>query len=380
MAFQQVSSPRQQAPGRTKARTQDNRIHNRSLVLATLYHQGPMTRSELTRASGLTAPTISALVGDLETDGLVTETGPREGPRLGKPANLVRIDDDNTNLVVLDLSHSDRFTGAVLNLRGELVRRSEVALGDALGDDALRLAFRLADNLMRLAPRRVLGIGVGTPGIVDGTGIIRQAAHLGWLDLPLAELLSRRHAVPAYVGNDINLAALAVLRFRETEARNLMVVSIEHGVGAGLVVGGQLVEGEQFAAGEIGHVTVDDGGDECVCGRRGCLDLAISATHLQRRLDAVPEHDRPAALAAAGRALGIVLAPISSALNLDEVVLTGPAGLIDGPLLESATATARSRTLTPISSALQVRSLAGDADLIQLGGACLVLSGQLGIW
>ncbi|MFC9691045.1 ROK family protein [Kribbella sp. NPDC056951] len=380
MTFQQVASPRRQAPERTKARTQDNRIHNRSLVLATLYHQGAMTRSELTRASGLTAPTISALVGDLETDGLVAETGPREGSRPGKPANLVRIDDDNTNLVVLDLSHSDRFTGAVLNLRGEIVRRSEVALGGALGDEALALVFRLADNLMRLAPRRVLGIGVGTPGIVDETGTIRQAAHLRWTGLALAERLSNRHAVPAYVGNDINLAALAVLRFRETEARNLMVVSIEHGVGAGLVVGGELVEGEQFAAGEIGHVTVDDDGDDCVCGRRGCLDLAISAAHLQRRLDAVPESDRATVLAAAGRALGIVLAPISSALNLDEVVLTGPAELIDGPLLESATTTARSRTLTPISSALQVRSLAGDADLILLGGACLVLSGQLGIW
>ena len=85
-------------------------------------------------------------------------------------------------------------------------------------------------------------------------------------------------------------------------------------------------------------------------------------------------------LSAAGRSLGIVLAPISSALNLDEVVLIGPADLIDGPLLDTATTTARARTLSPISSSLQLSSLAGDNDLILLGAASLVLSGQLGIW
>jgi predicted NBD/HSP70 family sugar kinase len=382
MTFQQVASPRRRVPERTKARTQDNRVHNRSLVLATLYHQGPMTRSELTRTSGLTAPTVSTLVGELVADGLVAEAGPREGPRLGKPANLVRIDDAGVNLVVLDLSHSDRFTGAVLDLRGKVVHRAEVALGSALAGEAFELVLRLADELMAAAPRRVLGIGVGTPGIVDDLGKIRQAAHLRWTDLPLAEQLSDRYAVPAYVGNDINLASLGVLRFRQTEARNLMVVSIEHGVGAGLVVGGELVEGEQFAAGEIGHVTVDDEGELCVCGRRGCLDLQIAAGPLRRRLENTTgaSQDRSAVLAAAGRSLGIFLAPIISALNLDEVVLTGPADLIDGPLLETATSTARARTLSPISSSIQLRSLAGDDDLIILGGACLVLSGQLGIW
>ncbi|WBQ08242.1 ROK family transcriptional regulator [Kribbella sp. CA-293567] len=378
MAFPQVPSPRRELPGRRKARTQDNRVHNRSLVLATLYHHGPMTRPELTRASGLTAPTVSALVGDLADDGLVAETGPRDGPRPGKPAKLVRLDDGNVNLVVLDLSHSDRFTGAVLDLRGGVVHRAEVALDGALGREAFDLVFRLADELVAAAPRRVLGIGVGTPGIVDDTGTVRQAAHLRWIGLPLAEQLGDRYAVPAYVGNDINLAALGVLRFRPSEARNLMVLSIEHGVGAGLVVGGELVEGEQFAAGELGHVTVDDDGDPCVCGRRGCLDQHIAAAFLRRRLGAGA--DRPAVLAAAGRTLGIVLAPIISALNLDEVVLTGPPELIDGAFLQAATVTARARTLSPISSSVRVTSLAGDDDLILLGAAGLVLSAQLGIW
>ena len=375
----QVSSLRRRPPERTKARTQDSRVHNRSLVLATLYHQGAMSRSDIARASGLTAPTISALVTDLEGDGLVADIGPRMGSRVGKPASLVQIEDDGADLVVLDLSHSDRFTGAVLNLRGEVVARAEVPLGSALGAAANELVLDLAGELLALAPRRVLGIGVGSPGIIDDAGVIRHAAHLGWIDLPLPGQLTSRFGVPAYVGNDVNVAALAVLHFRRTQVQNLMVVTIEHGVGAGLIIGGELVEGEQFAAGEIGHITVNEDGEPCVCGRRGCLDQLVDAGHLRRHLAGAPDAERPTVLAAAGRALGLVLAPIISALNLNEVVLTGPADLIEGPFLEAAAETARARTLPAIGAALRIRSLADDTSLTLLGAACLVLSAELGV-
>src|SRR4051794_26036136 len=79
----QVSVSRRKPPVRTKASTQDSRAHNRSLVLATLYDEGAMSRSDLARASGLTAPTISALVSELEEEGLVVDIGPRKGTRLG---------------------------------------------------------------------------------------------------------------------------------------------------------------------------------------------------------------------------------------------------------------------------------------------------------
>ncbi|CAM5303233.1 ROK family protein [Streptomyces spiroverticillatus] len=375
----QVSSARRRPPARTKARTQDSRVHNRSYVLATLYREGAMSRSDLARASGLTAPTVSALVAELQADGLVVDIGPRKDARLGKPATLVRIDDDAVGIVALDLSHSDRFTGAVLDLRGEVVVRAEVPLGGAFGAQAAETVLELAQQLVELSPRRVLGIGVGSPGIIDDTGVVRHAAHLEWEDLPLAERLAATTGVPAYVGNDVNVDALAVLHFRRTQVQNLMVVATAHGVGAGLVVGGRLVEGEQFAAGEIGHVTVDEDGEPCVCGRRGCLDQLIDATRLRARLARAPEAERPGIASAAGRALGTVLAPIISVLNLNEVVLTGPADLVEGRFLDAVTATARARTLAPISASLQVRALAGDVDLTLVGASCLVLAGELGV-
>ncbi|GAA1983542.1 ROK family transcriptional regulator [Catenulispora subtropica] len=416
----QAMPERRSLPERTKARTQDSRQHNRSLVLATLYQDGPMTRPELSRATGLTAPTISALVADLEQDGLVADIGPREGTRLGKPAGLVRLEDGAATIVALDLSHSDRFTGAVLDLRGTVLDRAEVEIGDAVGPEADALVHRLAAELVGKAPRRVLGIGVGTPGLVDDQGVVRQAAHLEWTDLPMAADLAGRFGVPARVGNDINLAALAVRHFREVRALNLMVVSIEHGVGAGLVVGGELVEGEQYAAGEIGHVTVEEDGEPCVCGRRGCLDPLIDAGNLRRRLAAVAtatatataaeaassvraandaagndaaaataaagndadadlDRHRDEVLAAAGRALGVVLAPIVSVLNLNDVVLAGPAELVDGPFLDAVRRTVAARTLAPISASVAIRSTAGDPDLVLLGAAGLVLASELGV-
>ncbi|MFC9331821.1 ROK family protein [Kitasatospora sp. NPDC057015] len=366
---------------RTKAQTQDNRAHNRSLVLATLYREGAMSRADLSRVSSLTAPTVSALVADLEADGLVADVEPRleGGRRRGKPSMLVEIQDDAVNLVVLDLSPAEYFRGAVTNLRGEIVERSQVAVGDALGEAAHDLVNELVADLLQRAPSRVLGIGVGSPGIVDDTGTVRQAAHLEWHDLPLARRLTDRFGVPAYVGNDVNAAALAVLHFRGSEAQNLMVIATEHGVGAGLVVGGELVEGEQFAAGEIGHLTVDVDGEPCICGRRGCLDPMINAVYLRERLAAAAHCEHDAILAAAGQALGTVLAPIACALNLNEIILTGPADLIDGPLLDAAVETVQARTLARTGASLTIRSLAGDDDLILLGGACLVLA-ELGVF
>ncbi|MFI6326457.1 ROK family protein [Nonomuraea sp. NPDC050556] len=363
---------------RTKAQTQDNRIHNRSLLLSVLYHEGARSRADLVRITDLTAPTISALVAGLEADGLVADREPEPDARRrrGKPSALVEIQDDAVNLAVLDLSHADHFHGALTNLRGEVVRRARVPISR---EHAVDRVMELAQILLDAAERPVLGIGVASPGIIDDTGVIRLAAHLGWTDLPLADRLTERFALPAHVGNDVKLAALAVLHGGMTDAHNLMVITTEHGVGAGLIVGGRLVEGEQFAAGEIGHITVDENGAPCVCGRRGCLDPFIDAAHLRARLDAAPAELHEAVFAEAGRALGIVIAPIVSALNLNEIVLTGPADLLDGELIAAAMRTAQARTLSPLSASLRIRHLA-ETDLNLRGAACLVLAAELGVF
>lgn len=364
---------------RTKAVTQDTRAHNRALVLQTLYREGAMSRSDLARTSKLTAPTISALVAELEAEGLVTDIGLREEPRIGKPATLVQIDDDARYVIAIDVSGTQRFTGALVNLRGAVVNRAEVPAVDVRGERAVELVVELAEKLRALTTRPVLGIGVGSPGIIDPAGVVLEAVKLSWVDLPLAGRIGERTGLPTHVGNDVNLEALGVYHFRPAFDQDLMVVSIEHGVGVGLMIGGRLVEGARFAAGEIGHVTVVEADELCHCGRRGCLEMLLSATHLARRCKQVPPSERDRPLREAGNALGVVLAPIVSALNLGEVVITGPTELIDGPLLQAVTETTRARTLPSTSDGLSIRSLIGESELTMLGAAALVLSAELGV-
>ncbi len=363
-----------------KAVSQDNRTHNRTVVLALLYQQGPMSRADLVKASGLTATTVSTLIAELEGEGIVNDLGPGGQRRIGKPASIVEIHDGGANILAVELSHTGRFVGAVTDLRGAILSRAEVPVPAAVtADDALTAVISLVRRLMNQATSQVIGIGAASPGIVDDDGVVRYSAHPPWSNLRLAALLTDRFGGPVVVANDLNTAAVGAHWFRDTTARNLMVVGIEHGVGAGILLDGQQLHGERFAAGEIGHVVVDDSGPPCVCGRRGCLDRMISAQALRQALDAGTPDERSAVLADAGRSLGIVLAPVISALDITELALYGPPDLINGEFLAAAELTTKGRSLPAITSNLTVRSLAGDQDLILHGCVALVLASALGV-
>jgi predicted NBD/HSP70 family sugar kinase len=226
---------------------------------------------------------------------------------------------------------------------------------------------------------RVLGIGIGTPGIVDHDGFVHQAPNLDWSEVDLGAAFRAQFDLPVHIANDANAAALAIHTFRKTVGQSFMLVAIEHGVGAGLIIGGALVEGDQFTAGEIGHVVVDESGERCVCGRNGCLELAVAVPHLKRRLRAAGADGRAAVLADAGHALGIALSPVAAALNLNEVVLAGPAELVEGPFLDEARATVQQRTLSAVTSGLEMSLAPAGEELVLLGATVLVLSAELRI-
>lgn len=362
-----------------KALPQHTRTNNRSLVLQMLFDAETMSRADIARASGLTRATVSALVGELVDEGMVAERGTTPGTRVGKPGILVGLNADAFHILALDLSADDRFIGAVINLRGELSYRTEVPIAGATGDEAFELVVQLVAATRKATARPVLGVGIGSPGIVAHGGTVLEASHLGWTDFGLAQRLEDRIGLPVHVGNDANAAALGVRTFRETGDADLIVVNLTQGAGAGLIVGGALLEGEQFAAGEIGHVTVDENGERCVCGRRGCLDLYVAALNARRRLAEAGDDARHSVLAEAGQALGIVLAPVISVLNLTRVVLRGPRDVVCEPLLEAACATIRGRTMAAVSSALDMSIAAEGEDLVLLGAAVFVLSARIGV-
>ena len=267
------------------------RSHNRSLVLQTLYRSGSISRADLARATGLTRVTISDLVADLIGDDLIVELGQREDARPGKPATLLDINRTGFQILGLDLSDHAKFRGGVLDLDGEILERREVGLENASG--AGRRSTRSSPSPASSSPpptAPILGIGVGSPGVVDLGGTVLSAPNLGWKDLPLQALLEKATGLPVLVANDANAAVLAEHSFGGALS-DTMLVAIGHGVGAGLLLGGTPLFGNRFAAGEIGHVVVGtDGGALCACGKVGCLETWLAIPRLTANLEA---HRRP---------------------------------------------------------------------------------------
>jgi predicted NBD/HSP70 family sugar kinase len=378
----QTGNGRGFGPGRTlrqggKVLPEHARGHNRSLVLQTLFHQGAMSRADLSRETGLTRVTISDLVAELIADGFVAEIGVREASGPGKPAILVDLDRAGHRIVGIDLSGSDSFIGAVLTLDGDIVARREVDLPAA--DEVVATLVELARQLVEDSHAPVLGIGVGTPGVVDDRGVILTAPNFGWAGFDLEGALQNALGLPVLVANDANAAVLAEYTFGGA-GDDVLLVKVGRGVGSGLLAAGQPMRGSRFAAGEIGHVTVGtDGGPVCVCGKVGCLEAWLSVPSLSQRLADAPEADRDGVLRDAGERLGIALAPVVGALDLSEIVLSGPTELLDGPLAQATVETLRARTLAQFHDSVRVRMTEQGQDIVLRGAAVMVLSGQLGV-
>lgn len=357
------------------------RAHNRSLLLQLLYRNGGQSRADLARASALTKVTVSDLVAEMLAEGLVVETRQRTSTGPGKPAVELDIPRERWQVIAVDLSGADEFEGAVLDLDGTVITRASVPRNEATGSFALTVACDLVDELRARATAPVLGIGVGSPGIVDLDGVVLSAPNLGWIDVPMRAVLAERTGLPVRVANDANAASLAEHSFGAA-AHDLLLLKVGHGVGAAVLANGRLVHGRRFAAGEIGHVIVgtDVAGPLCACGRHGCLEAWLAVPRLEARLaDAPDEEAAREVLRECGRRLGFALAPVVGTLGLTDVIVSGPAHLLDGTLLEAARDVLRSRLLPDFFDGLQLRLTDQGPDIVLRGALVLVLDGVLGI-
>ncbi len=260
----------------------DAKQHNRALIMRTLYTTGPASRADIARATGLTKVTVSGLVAELISQGLLHELGQQELQRPGKPAILVDIARDAHAVLCLDLSNHERFRGALLDLNGNVLEKRDAERAGATGDAAVSLAIELALELQPMSPLPLLGIGVGTPGVVDDRGIVRTAPNFGWTSVPLQRLLSERTGVPTFVANDANASALAEYSFGDT-SEDFILITIGQGVGSGLILDGHPVTGSSFASGEIGQVMVGtDLGIDAPYSREQVLEHWLSVPALTR--------------------------------------------------------------------------------------------------
>ncbi|GAB3565212.1 ROK family protein [Arthrobacter alkaliphilus] len=362
----------------------DGRAHNLSLVRQTLHSAGAMSRAELSRTLGLTRVTVSDLVSDLLDRGHVVELGQSDEVRPGKPAILVDINRRGLQVIGMDLAENSVLRAAVLDLDGNILERVEQTLTEGTGEHVVNQVLALASEATARATAPLLGIGVGTPGIVNARGVVTTAPNFDWKDVALRDLLQERTGLPTLVSNDADAAVHAEHTFG-AGSDDMVLVKIGRGVGSGLIVGGRRARGAHSAAGEIGHVTVGtDGGTLCKCGKAGCLETWMSVPSLERSLAEAAATSEPQAAAdvvlrEAGERLAIALAPVVGALDLGEVVLSGPRELLEGPLLNAVQQTLLERLLRQDPSPVSVRLAADAQDIVLRGAAVMVLWNQLGV-
>ena len=388
-----------------KATNRQTRLFNHQLVLRTIYDSAAISRADVARLTGLTRTTVSDLVEEHIADGLVAEigTGPSTG---GKAPILLSVPADARQLIGIDVGDSV-LTGAVVNLRGEVREQVDLPLDGRDGEQALQRIDGLVDTLMASVDRPLLGIGLGTPGLIDtSTGTVRWAVNLDWRDLPLAQRLTDRYGLPAYIVNDSHAAALAEHTFGAHDAaRSMLVVKVGRGIGAGIVINGGLFQGDGFGAGEIGHSSVADNHRPCRCGSVGCLETVAStravvqrarelAPHApESRLHGEPEIDfeslrgafeagdelaREVVLDAAhhlGRSIGALV----GALNIERIVLVGAMATFGEPWLAAVRREARRSSLALLADETRIDAGTLDQNLVVLGSAALLMTRELGL-
>lgn len=365
------------------ASPEDARRTNRSLVLRALHLGGPTSRADLAKLIQVTPATVSAVVRELVDEEIVEELGRSEARNVGKPAMLVGIRSDGRHIASIDLSSHDELLGVIIDLDGKIVARRQVERDGAIGPELVALVRQLCTELVDAAERPLLGIGIATPGYVEASGVIATATRLHWERVDLASELSTISTAPVHVVNDANAAALAELTYGDGDNQDLVVVRIDEGVGAGLVLDGVLHIGRAGGGGELGHVVLDPDGAPCECGKRGCLETFVCVPLIEQRLRNHGDHGGAVGdntvLVDAGRALGQGLAVLLSSLDVAHVVVSGTDEVLSEPFRQAVHEVVAERTLTDFARRLAIRETSFHDHDVVLGAAALVLDRELGI-
>ena len=259
------------------------RDHNRGLIVNLLRTIGPASRADIARRIGLAPSALTRLVRELMNDGLVKETGKRPSHG-GRRPTLIAFNPHYATTIGIKVEE-DRLLGARVDLDGRIEARTEAPLPDPpQPDTVMERIVQMANELKR---GRTLGVGLCISGAVDPVhGVDLYSPILGWRDVALQKPLTEQLEITVRVENDVNALTLAEHWYGAGRGyRNFVCLTVGEGIGAGLVINGELYRGRFGGAGEVGHITIDPTGPRCRCGERGCLEVFASDRFLLSEAD-----------------------------------------------------------------------------------------------
>ncbi len=354
-------------------------------VIEVLRDGVPRTKSELAEITARARSTVSARLDELVSAGLVVQLAETLATK-GRPSTLYTLGTKSRVVVAIELG-ARHGTIAVTDLAGGVLEDEDIVVEISDGptnvlDRVTASALGLLDKLGH-SPDKVIGVGVGLPGPVEHqTGQpVSPPIMPGWDRFDVAGYLQKTFDAHVVVDNDVNIMAIGEHVTVWPDERDLLMVKVATGIGAGVIAGGALIRGAQGAGGDIGHIQVPDSGERlCRCGQVGCLESVASGTGIartlrERGLDA-PDGGAVVALVRAGnleatravreagRAIGSVLAAAVCILNPGIIVLGGEIALAGEPLLAGIREVVYRRSLPLATRELRIVA----AERIHLAG------------
>lgn len=377
----------------------DLRRANRSALLRPLFLNGPLSRTQLSAISGLSQATVSNVIGELQSLGLVSEAGAVDSDG-GRPRQLLRVASQYGYVLGVDVGET-RVYAELFNLAMEAQASVDIALPSGPNVEAVVAGIqRAVPETLRMAGldgSRVFGVGIGVPGLVEkGDETVVHGQTIGWSGVPLARLLAKHIDLPLFIENGAKSLGQAEMWFGSGRgASDVVIVLVGSGVGASIVTGGSAYLGASNNAGEWGHTIVHIGGRTCRCGSAGCLEAYVGAEAIVQRY--TEARGRPTRLAATVEAaitslvshsprnraaasvlqetaeyLGAGIASLINLFNPERIVLGGWAGLLlGGKLLPAIQDAARRHALhRPFAQTSITLTQLGD-DAVAMGAATL---------
>lgn len=356
---------------------------NLSRVLQLVHREGPASRAELTRVTGLNRSTVATLIAELVERGLVVESEPHATNQVGRPSPVVRL---NPSIVAVAINPEvDAITLGVVGLNGKVLarRRRELAAPPS-PDETVQQCVGMIAELMagEFANARIAGIGLAVPGLVRSEdGYVRFASHLGWVDEPIALRFEEATGYPAAAANDAHLGAMAEWLFGAGRGLSDLVYlnGGASGIGGGIIANGQALGGADGHAGEFGNVAV---GRDPVAGPRRLEDEATRASLLSALgLEAADQDDLDDALMTSTdatviseveRQLALLSVSLSSAVNVlnpQLIVLGGFLASLYRVNPELLHDLVRAGSLSGPYESVRISTAALGSDLLMIGAA-----------
>lgn len=259
--------------------SQDNREHNRAILLTLIRNHGPISRAELARRSGLSKPVVTEIVDSLIAANLVFESYKAKSG-MGRRPMMLELSQDHLRILGIDLART-HVEFIVTDLAGHALKTVKGPLDTECDrfsiDELLEFIFNTTRDLKQ--EFEIIGMGVGYPLPLSSHKRVIVGSHdrPGWTVLDLGHILATELGIPVFIGNDADVAALYEKWFGVAQGlRDFIYIMIGQGVGAGIFCSDEPLLGSSGMAGEFGHILAKADGQPCVCGKKGCLETEIS--------------------------------------------------------------------------------------------------------